>query len=58
MLTKRNYIAISKIFRDTICKGEGSCQVEDELLEKLADIFESDNPNFNRDKFLQACVGD
>jgi transposase len=45
--TKKHYIAILKILKKSKNK--------DEIVESIAELFTSDNPNFNRDLFIRAC---
>lgn len=69
MLTKKDYIAIAKIFQEEIREHEelsydvclkhlsykrGRVNTLDHLLHSFIIFFEEDNPNFNREQFLQA----
>ena len=48
MMTKKNYIAIAKIINKF-------GKVEHMLLLKMCEYFKKDNPNFDADKFIEAC---
>ena len=58
MMTRKDYIK----FADML-KNQGAPQLENpdqyglwcRIVQGTADIFEEDNPNFDRDRFLQAC---
>lgn len=62
MLTRKHYKAIAgTIYEQTldVCKdGSESILVKSELVKALSDVFADDNPNFNRDKFKDACEVD
>lgn len=45
--TRQHYIAIANILKNANDK--------DEIVEALADLFASDNPRFQRDKFIRAA---
>jgi len=55
MVTTKNYEAISCLINDLV-NTEGKID-RDDLVEKLSDYLEKDNPNFDRDKFYKACYG-
>ena len=48
MMTKKDYIAIAKIINKF-------GRVEHMLLLKMCEYFKKDNPNFDEDKFIEAC---
>ena len=48
MMTKKDYIAIAKIINKF-------GKVEHMLLLKMCEYFKKDNPNFDEDKFIEAC---
>jgi|TARA_B100000424_G_C22860010_1_gene458382 hypothetical protein len=48
MMTKKDYIAIAKIINKF-------GKVEHMLLLKMCEYFKKDNPNFDADKFIEAC---
>jgi hypothetical protein len=54
MMTKKHYEQVANVIEKYlgdleigVCKGL--------LISNLADVFENDNPNFNRGKFVHAC---
>jgi len=47
-MTKKDYIAIAKILKEYGDK-------EHMLLLKFCELFKKDNPNFDADKFINAC---
>jgi hypothetical protein len=56
-LTKKHYKEIVKILREASLNGfdqEQSYRTAKEIVENLSDFFIRDNPNFNREKFLEA----
>lgn len=53
MLTKKDYEAIAWYINDLV--DEDNNIDRDDLVDKLSDYFEVDNPNFNRDLFHNAC---
>jgi len=56
MLTKKHFEAIAKIFA-TLPLGPSPIAYKDDLIGALARYFATDNPNFDRDRFFQACYG-
>ena len=50
-MTKKHYEAIAKI----LSHGKDQLTDKAKLTKKLADYFATDNPKFNRDKFIEAC---
>ena len=54
MMTRKDYIEVAKIINkymeEEYCGGFWPLASED-----FADMFEKDNPRFNREKFLEAC---
>jgi hypothetical protein len=52
MIEKRTGRVIYKAFGDEVYDGY---HIACELIYDLADYFQEQNPNFNRDKFLKAC---
>ena len=48
IMTKKDYIAIAKILKEYGDK-------EHMLLLKFCELFKKDNPNFDADKFINAC---
>lgn len=54
-MTKKHYEAIATIFlHHKRCK-DMDFQPSQSIEKDLADYFATDNKNFNREKFLQAC---
>ena len=51
--TKQHYIAIAKIIKDAADTGE--VNTAEKIANKLADLFASDNSQFRREQFLNAC---
>jgi len=47
MLHKKEYKAIAEILKYNTEKQD--------IIDKLADYFASDNPNFDRERFIDAC---
>lgn len=62
MFTKQHYQAIANIIKGLTSNanvawgGHGSID-KDYLVKALADYFEKDNPNFDRELFFKACYG-
>jgi hypothetical protein len=65
-MTRKDYVEIARAFRDeqesypfrdTLDRDTGlQINALFDMRDRLADIFEKDNPRFNREKFIQACV--
>lgn len=63
MLMKKDFKAIAEIVKDDTIKIDGDCLIYDNyqviprdmLVESLADYFATQNPNFDRKRFLGAC---
>jgi len=53
MFQKQHYEAVANIIRDLVDNANNIDR--DDLVEHLADYFEKDNENFDRDKFYKAC---
>ena len=63
MITRKHYNAIAEIIKDAswlVNKGPHTAKdvgVDPyDLIHNLADYFLEDNPNFNYDKWLEACT--
>lgn len=57
IMSKKHYIAISNILKERLAAnahGPGYGAIKS-IVEKLADYMKSDNPNFDRSRFLEAC---
>ena len=56
-MTKKDYVKFAQMLYDaTCCKVD--CEAENmrqEIAEKMADIFQNDNGNFDRGRFLKAA---
>jgi hypothetical protein len=51
MMTRKDYISTAKILNDAI---NGAFENESEVVEAFADMFEQDNPTFDRSRFIYA----
>lgn len=54
MMGKKDYIAIANVISG-LEEIDGNLVSKVNLIIVLADYFEKDNPNFDRDKFNNAC---
>ena len=60
-MTKKDYVAIAAAIKAAINTANGfnihlrPVQVASLYAGKLADVFASDNPSFDRARFLEAC---
>ena len=52
MASRKDYEVIAGVLNK-----QGETITKAVLLSELADAFEKDNPNFDRDKFFKACYG-
>jgi len=52
-MTRKDYEAIAKCISET--RGLVIPTAYDELARRLAEVFKSDNPRFDVDKFREAC---
>lgn len=54
MMTRKDYVATATILADfkTLIADEFTFQ---DLVDEFADMFSADNPNFNYEKFREAC---
>jgi hypothetical protein len=54
MMTRKDYVAVAEIL-----SGYHQAMIDnfwwEDLLNDFAIMFEEDNPNFKRDKFIEAC---
>lgn len=53
-MTKKHYEAIAAAFRAYIATNTGA-NIARPIAKDLADYFATDNKNFDRTRFLQAC---
>ena len=51
MMTKKHYKEIASLIEAHLTEGKE----KSEFISRLADLFEKDNPNFTRGKFVHAC---
>jgi hypothetical protein len=51
MMTRKHYKEIASVIEAHLTEGKE----KDVFISRLADIFEKDNPNFIRGKFVHAC---
>ena len=51
-MTKKHYEAIADCIQYRLCSSDNHPH---EIAGRLADYFEIDNKNFNRERFLTAC---
>ena len=54
-MTRKDYIKIAELISD-IADTKTMAIEGGTLVVKLATIFQEDNPNFNRDRFFNACM--
>lgn len=60
-MTKKHFTAIAKIIKDnstTIEKADGTIMhvlPYSDTINALSDYFESENPQFDHDRFMEAC---
>ena len=57
-MTKKDYIKISKIIKDSTCKDNTMLLPiinKVSLINRLSTMFKNDNNLFDKDKFLDAC---
>lgn len=56
MFSKKHYEAIAQTIRDEIQPvAVSNAVLVPVVIHKLADLFQHDNPNFKRDRFVHAC---
>jgi hypothetical protein len=63
MMTRKDYIATASILNNYLKRNNSESHPQlvaefDELVEDFISWFEKDNPNFNSEKFWDACFGD
>ena len=58
-MTRRHFIAVAAIVRALVSTTADPTQATDiavrDLVDDLADYFATENPNFNRARFIRAC---
>jgi len=55
MLTQKDFKAIAKILKQNSDTNSATMVENDILIAQITRYFETQNPRFNRDKFLVAC---
>ena len=61
MMTKKDFVAIAKIIKEVKEDWDGGTPFKSVISffeDSFADYFETQNPNFDRDRFIKACNGD
>lgn len=53
-MTRKDYVATANILKDYL--DELGIETMSDLVTDFSDYFQSDNPNFNADKFYQAVM--
>lgn len=60
MMTRKDYVAIAKIINsyfDLADQHDGlNANVHDFLIDPFVDLLAKDNPNFDKDRFWEACT--
>ena len=55
-MTRKHYRQVAEMLRQTYLLNEGyEAGTIAHIAEQFANIAKADNPNFSRDKFLEAC---
>mgnify|MGYP003675866605 CR=1 FL=1 len=57
-LTRKDFEEVAEILDSNLNQGQlekGDASVRDSLIKDFADYFESQNSNFSRPRFLEAC---
>ena len=54
MMTRKDYVKVATILNDIAKPNMDMIPFED-LVTEFADMFFADNPNFNADRFWEAC---
>jgi hypothetical protein len=53
MMTRKDYVATAEILSNyALDLGQGAFE---DLVNDFAELFESDNPRFDTDRFIEAC---
>ena len=55
MITRKHFEAIALVIRSSKGFYSDAANTRDIIARELASVFEQDNPNFNRKRFLMAC---
>ena len=56
-MTRKDYVKFAAMFRSMLadCGNHASTAGVTETCERTANLFQADNPNFDRERFLKAC---
>jgi hypothetical protein len=59
-MTRKDYVKFAAMLKEERVPDNGpigyaKLRMLDQIADKTADIFEADNPNFDRARFLTAC---
>ena len=55
MMTRKDYVKIAKVINGSTAIYSDETVLKNHLISELCVIFEEDNPNFDRTRFLTAC---
>ncbi len=55
MMTRKDYVKVAAMFA-AVHDDQDSTSVREYLMFGMADMFEADNPNFDRDRFVTAAL--
>jgi len=60
MMTRKDYVAIAKIINGYFGSADQhdglTANVHDFLIDPFIDLLANDNPNFDKERFWEACV--
>ena len=56
-MRKKNYEVIAEVIKEHTFRKEGYSPIilKEEFVQHLSDYFETDNPSFDKDMFINAC---
>lgn len=55
-MTRKDYVLIAAAIAEVASYSRGHAFFARSVAENLADSFQADNPSFDRERFLQACL--
>lgn len=55
MFTKQHYEAVAKILKEEHEHAGHACVIPSKIAERLAEMFATDNPRFDVERFRAAC---
>jgi len=55
MMTKKDFEAVAKVLNFSSAFGSPQWETRQWIASELAELFANDNPNFDRDRFMEAC---